>query len=256
MVSVDAEFEEVVASLLKERGGEAEPRIPRAESQLSVREMQQRLRAGKSIREVARGAGVHDEWVERFAIPIQAEQNQVVRQAFDITFVKQRLGASSQPLGTAVWWNLQDRSVTLPDEGWDTGWTAFLVRDSRWVVRFVYETRKRDQVAEWEVDLRARTLISRNRLGTELAYVEPGRRRRPGPPPPVPGGLVSRPPAAAIEAPAAVPETSSSPAPALGKPTKPARRAAARKVAARRVPARRPSAAKKAPPKKRAGKAV
>src|SRR5215475_1599957 len=76
-VSVDAELEEAVAEVLKERGEAAEPRIPRAESQLSVREMQQRLRAGQTIHQVARAAGVGDEWVARFAIPIQAEQSQV-----------------------------------------------------------------------------------------------------------------------------------------------------------------------------------
>ena len=230
-VNVDAEFEEFVAGLLKERGGEAEPRIARAESQLSVREMQQRLRAGQSIRQVARAAGVHDDWVERFAVPIQAEQTQIVRQALDLTFSKQRLGVSSQPLGTSVWWNLQDRSVVLPEDGWENGWTAFLVRDSKWVVRFSYEARKRNQSAEWEVDLRDRSLTSRNRLATELGYVESGRRRRPGPPPPVAGGLLTRAAPPTVEAPPA-----SAPAPVVEEPApaKP-RRASARRPAAKKA---------------------
>ncbi len=258
-VNVDAEFEEFVAGLLKERGGEAEPRIARAESQLSVREMQQRLRAGQSIRQVARAAGVHDDWVERFAVPIQAEQTQIVRQALDLTFSKQRLGVSSQPLGTSVWWNLQDRSVVLPEDGWENGWTAFLVRDSKWVVRFSYEARKRNQSAEWEVDLRDRSLTSRNRLATELGYVESGRRRRPGPPPPVAGGLLTRAAPPTVEAPPA-----SAPAPVVEEPApaKPrrasARRPAAKKAATKKTTAKKVSAAKpparKAAPKKAAAK--
>lgn len=244
-VNVDAEFEEFVAALLKDRGSEAEPRIPRAESQLSVREMQQRLRAGQSIRQVARAAGVHDDWVERFAVPIQAEQTQIVRQALDLTFSKQRLGVSSQPLGTSVWWNLQDRSVLLPEDGWETGWTAFLVRDSKWVVRFSYEARKRNQSAEWEVDLRERSLTSRNRLATELGYVESGRRRRPGPPPPVAGGLLTRAAPAAVEAP---PAPEPPPEVVESVPAKP------RRASARRRPAAKKSAAKKATAKKATAK--
>ncbi|MBA2608766.1 MAG: DUF3071 domain-containing protein [Actinobacteria bacterium] len=257
-VEVDANFEEVLAELIKERGGEAEPRIPRAESQLSVREMQQRLRSGQSIHQVARAAGVTDEWVSRFAVPIQAEQTQVIRQAFDLTFSKQRLGVSSQPLGVSVWWNLQDKSASLDEEQWENGWSAFLVRDAQWVVRFEYEMRKRRQSAEWEVDLRAGTLTSRNRLATGLGYVEAGRRRRLGPPPPVAGGLVTR-PAPAAEAPPSssppAPEPDAAPAATASK-RRAARRAAAKKspVGKKAAPARRSvvkrSAAKKAPARK------
>ena len=201
-INVDAELEEAIATALKERGETAESRLPRAESLLSVREMQQRLRSGQSIHHVARAAGVNDEWVARFAVPIQAEQTQVVRQAFEMTFSKQRLGVSAQPLGISVWWNLQDRSVFLDEDEWESGWSAFLVRDQHWVVRFEYEARKRHQAADWEVDLRTGTLISRNRQATELAFVEAGRRRRAGPPTPVAGGLVTRPAPPVHETPA------------------------------------------------------
>ncbi|MEY2468585.1 MAG: hypothetical protein QOF21_1283 [Actinomycetota bacterium] len=268
-VNVDAELEEAVAAVLKERGESAEPRIPRAESQLSVREMQQRLRSGQSIHHVARAAGVSDEWVARFAIPIQAEQTQVVRQAFEMIFSKQRLGVSAQPLGVSVWWNLQDRSVMLDEEQWESGWSAFLVRDQHWVVRFEYEARKRQQVADWEVDLKTRTLISRNRLATELAFVEAGRRRRAGPPAPVAGGLVTRPqppindvPPPPAEAPAA------KRAPARKRPAKKralkkaaprkatAKRATAKRATAKRATAKKvaPRRTKKATPKKAAAR--
>lgn len=255
-VEVDAEFEEVLAELIKERGGEAEPRIARAESQLSVREMQQRLRGGQSIHQVARAAGVTDEWVARFAIPIQAEQAQVVRQAFEINMLKNRLGLSNQPLGISAWWNLQDKSVVLEEDGWELGWSAALLRDNRWLVKFEYTARKKHQVAEWEVDLKAGTLISRNRLGTELGYVEAGRRRRPGPPPPLPGGLVTRalPPVAETPPPAPAPVVEAgetveeAPAPAKKAARRPA------KKAAKRAPLKKVSGGKKIVPKKVAAK--
>lgn len=250
-VDVDAAFEEALTELMRERGADSAPRIPRAESQLSVREMQQRLRSGQSIRQVARAAGVDDEWVARFAVPIQAEQAQVVRQAFDLVMSKQRLGASSQPLGTSVWWNLQDKSVQLDPETWDAGWSAALLRDSRWVVKLEYEARKRKQVAEWEIDLKTGTVNSRNRLGSDLGYVETGRRRRPGPPPPTGGALLSRPAPQVKESPApdsVVEASPDKPAPA------PRQRAAARKAPARKATAAKKTAAKKTTAKKTAAK--
>ncbi|MDP1793383.1 MAG: septation protein SepH [Acidimicrobiales bacterium] len=247
-VDVDSAFEEALTDLMKERGADAAPRIPRAESQLSVREMQQRLRSGQSIRQVARAAGVDDDWVARFAVPIQAEQSQVVRQAFGLVMSKQRLGTSSQSLGTSVWWNLQDRSVQLDEEQWSDGWSAALLRDSRWVVKFEYEARKRKQVAEWEVDLKLGAVTSRNRLGSDLGYVESGRRRRPGPPPPTGGGLLSRPAPPVSEPPAPEPVVEGA-APA---PTK--KKAAARRAPAKKKPAAKKTAAKKTAAKKTAAK--
>lgn len=250
-VVVDADFEETVAELLKERGGEAEPRIPRAESQLSVREMQQRLRAGQSIKQVARAAGVHDEWVERFAIPIQAEQQQVVRQAHELTLVKARNGGtSSQALGMSVWWNLLDRSVNLPAEEWDKGWSAYLIRGAVWVVRFEYTARKRHQIAEWEVDLKAGHVSSRNRLGTDLGFIESGRRKRPSPPPPIAGNMLTR-PAPAVEAPKPAPEPEVEELP----PPPPPKKAAAKKkapAAKKKVPAKKLPATRKKVPIKQA----
>ena len=249
-VVVDAELEESVAELLKERGAEAEPRIPRAESQLSVREMQQRLRAGQSIKQVARAAGVHEDWVERFAVPIEAEQQQVVRQSLELTFTKPRNGGTStQPLGMAVWWNLLDRSVSLLDDGWDSGWSAFLLRDNVWIVRFEYDARKRHFSAEWEIDLKTGNIVSRNRLATELAFVEPGRRRRPGPPPPIAGGLLTR--AAPIEPPKPPPPPKlvveeAPPAPKKKRAAAKKKAAPRKKVAAKKLPATR----KKVPVKK------
>ncbi|HEX2038356.1 MAG TPA: septation protein SepH [Acidimicrobiales bacterium] len=159
-------------------GGGGRPRRPRPESTLSPREIQARLRSGSTIAEVAREGGVDEEWVSRFAVPIQAEQAQVVGRARRLTFVKPRLGESALPLGTAVRWNLADKGIRLFDDDYDVAWTAYNLQGASWVVRFEYASRQKRQVAEWEVDLREGELFARNRTASELGYVDAARRRR------------------------------------------------------------------------------
>ena len=160
----------------------------RAHSSLSPREIQSRLRAGSTIAEVASQAGVDDEWVMRFAAPILAEQAQVVASAQRLTLVKARRGPSIESLAPSVQWNLSDRGVNFSDDVFADSWSAFNLHGARWAVRFAYTSRKRRQVAEWEVDLRERSLVARNRLATDLGHVEEGR-RRPSLEPADPGAL-------------------------------------------------------------------
>ena len=152
-------------------------RRARPRSALSPREIQARLRAGSTIAAVAAQAGVEEEWVLRFADPILAEQAQVVESAQRLTFAKSRLGPSAEPLGQAVQWNLTDRGVRFSDDVFSDCWSAFNLHGARWAVRFTYTSRQRRQMAEWEVDLRERSLTARNRLASDLGHVEPGRRR-------------------------------------------------------------------------------
>ncbi|MFP5377055.1 MAG: septation protein SepH, partial [Acidimicrobiia bacterium] len=181
--------DELVASLERARrqwqgdeGIDEPPGPPRASpsgrprSSLSPREIQARLRAGSTIGEVAASAGVGEEWVQRFAAPILAEQAQVVERAQQMVFAKSRLGPSIEPLAASVQWNLSDRGVRFSDDVFGDCWSAYNLHGTRWAVRFSYVSRKRHQVAEWEVDLRDQRLSARNRLAAELAHVEAGRR--------------------------------------------------------------------------------
>lgn len=156
---------------------EVVPKRLRSESALTPREMQARLRAGRSIDEVAAEAGVDTEWVARFAVPILAEQAQVVELARALVYAKPRLGESSQPLGSSVLQNLSDRGVFLPDDVANAGWSAFQLHDSVWMVRFRYRSRGRDQEAQWEIDVPAGRLRARNRQASDLGYVDPERWR-------------------------------------------------------------------------------
>ncbi len=151
----------------------------RVQSTLSPREIQARLRIGRSIEEVAGEAGVDVEWVTRFAVPIMAEQAQVVERAGLLYYTKPRQGESAQPLATSVRWNLAERGVRLAARAIEAGWSAYQIHEALWVVRFRYFSRARLQEAEWELDVRDGTLVARNRLASQLAYVEKSRRGRP-----------------------------------------------------------------------------
>lgn len=149
----------------------------RPQSALSPREMQARLRGGRSIEEVAAEAGVGTEWVARFAVPIRAEQAQVVALARGLTFSKPRLGESSLPLGESVALNLVERGQSLPDDLFDPAWSAYQLHGSVWMVRFRHEARGRMQEALWELDVVPGRLVARGRLASDLGYVEASRRR-------------------------------------------------------------------------------
>jgi hypothetical protein len=152
--------------------------LVRRESTLSPREIQDRLRAGRSIAEVAREAGVDEEWVGRFSAPVEAERLQIVGRARQLVYAKPRRGDSGEAMGPSVRWNLADRGVRLTNDEFDGAWSAYQLADHTWMVTFTFVSRKREQSAEWEVDFGVGDVFARNRLASDLAYLEPGRRRR------------------------------------------------------------------------------
>ena len=148
-------------------------------SALAPRDIQARLRAGRTVEEVAAEAGVDDEWVMRFATPVLAEQTRVVERAIGLYCRTPRKGESSQPLGVAVAWNLVDKGLRLAPDELAAGWSAYHLRDTAWILRFRYISRNHAQVAQWECDPAAGTLVALNRLASDIGYVEAGRRYRP-----------------------------------------------------------------------------
>jgi hypothetical protein len=260
LLSTIAEAERLRNGQKSESGGDDGARQRRADSRLTPREIQAHLRAGRSIPEVAAEAGVDPEWVERFAVPIVAEQAQMVERAQAMTFSKQRLGQSTQPLGTSVRWNLADKGVGISQETFDEGWSAFQLQDEVWMVRFRYTSRARLQVAEWELDLGRNLLTSRNRLASELGYVEKGRRppALPAPPPRV----AAAPPVRVVEEVVEEPEPDPQPEPPAPPPAPRRRPATRRSTRARtstarkkkKATARKKPATKKAPARKATAK--
>ena len=243
---------------------------PKPVSELSPREIQSRLRSGMSVAEVADEAGVAEEWVLRFADPIRAEQARVIEQALGLTFTKPRVGPSAQPLRTSVRWNLAEQGALRDDEVFDAGWGAFNLYGTRWVVRFSFSAKRRRKLAEWEVDLREGELTARNRVATDLGYIEPGRRRK-RPPEHIPaqprpparrarraGGTRTSKAAPVKKAPAARKDAASRGAGARKAAKKAAkkavvgRKAAASRAGATKAATRKAATTKKAPSKKTA----
>jgi hypothetical protein len=258
----------------------------RPQSALTPREIQARLRSGYTITEVAEEAGVAPEWVERFAVPILAEQTQVLERALGFVYVAPKRGKSTLPLGEAVGFNAEEKGVSLPDDVYERAWSAYQLRDATWVVRFSYVSRRRLYHADWEVDLRAGRLEALNRPAAELGHVARGRRRQrvqagwdvgvpedegvaldviavPATSPdavvpePAPTVVVRRvpqrrtpAPAPAREAAAAV-RRSAATKRVVAKKAAPAKKAAVRKAAVKKAaPAKKRAAAKKAAPRK------
>jgi len=149
---------------------------------LTPREIQSRLRAGRSVDDVAEEADVEVEWVERFAVPILAEQAQVLELARSLVYTKPRSGGSNLPLDESVAWNLLDRGARVTDDVFDVSWSAYQLHDQVWMIRFSYRSRGRAQEARWELDVGSGELVARNKVASELGYVEPGARLRRPPP--------------------------------------------------------------------------
>jgi hypothetical protein len=160
-----------------------EPRTSSPESQLAPREMQELLRAGWTIEEVADEAGVDADWVGRFASPVLAEMKRVLDAALAMVFDKPRVGPSAMALAPSVRRNVAERGLRFTDEDFEEMWHTHQLDDELWIVAFEYVSRGRDQIAEWVVDLDAGELSSHNRLGTQLGHVTTGRRRAAGAPP-------------------------------------------------------------------------
>lgn len=246
---------------------------------LTPREIQQRLRAGETVTALARSSGTDEAWIRRFAAPVLAEKAIVIDRARTTTFNKRGVGLSVAALGPAVAANVIDRGVplTLPDL--EAGWGAYQHPQGGWHVTFTFPLRGRRQTAEWEVDPVTGELTARNKLGSELAWRESGKKLPQ--PKPVKAPVAKKPAttkAAAAEPVVTAPEDTAQPLPltqppdplepgevrevSLRKPRKPPaeRKAPAERTAAPKEPAR-PAATKgrstsKAPVAKRAAAAV
>jgi hypothetical protein len=127
------------------------------ESQLTPREIQARIRAGRSIDEVSTAAGMAVERVERYAAPVLAEREHVADQA-KLALARRASGGSAPRLGDLVEARLAQTGVSSGSESWD----AWRGDDDRWTVVLRYHAGDRDRVAEWTFDPRGRVLSAGN----------------------------------------------------------------------------------------------
>ncbi|MGH9273633.1 MAG: septation protein SepH, partial [Acidimicrobiales bacterium] len=148
-------------------------RRTRVESALPVREIQARLRQGRSIAEVARAAGVDADWVDRFAPPILAERAQVIRKVRSVPLRRARLGPSVLPIGDAVRHHLADRGISHTPDEFAAAWSARQVAEGRWAVRFTFHHRGHDQVLRFDLDDSTGEVSTADRASSLMGYVAP-----------------------------------------------------------------------------------
>ena len=117
----------------------------RAESGLTPKEMQARLREGASVEEVAKAAGVPVARVLPYFVPVEAERTRIVDEARAARMHRHRGPNATRPLGQAVDTHLQEVTGLKPES---VAWTARRRRDGSWVVSVSYAARGRRK-AEW-----------------------------------------------------------------------------------------------------------
>lgn len=143
------------------------------ESQLSPREIQARIRAGHSVEEVARAAGISADRVERYAGPVVAEREHVVEQA--LRAPGRRASAGSAPsLGELVQSRLGAQGAVAEATEWDA-WRGD--DDARWTVRLAYLAGDRARTATWTFDPRGRVLTPADDEARWLVDDEAGERQ-------------------------------------------------------------------------------
>jgi hypothetical protein len=147
----------------------AKPAKPAAESKLTPREIQARLRAGQTPERVARAAGVPVDRVTRFSGPVLSERALVIDAARDATLTRARLGASAAPLGPSVEANIKAKGGTPPAAD---DWTAFRRPDGTWVVALTTATRGRARRAEWTWQPATKTLTAMDPYAATLGHVD------------------------------------------------------------------------------------
>ena len=169
-------LEDVVRKRRSKQKGEPEEKKPSAESKLPPREVQRLLRAGRSVEQVARSAGVDVAWVQRFLGPVLDERTIAIQDLQKARLEKPRLGISGAPLGESVTRNLRSRRVKITDDELADAWDASRVNGQPWVVSLTFPYRGRAQKAVWRFDPHGREVTSANRLGSDLGWVPDSRR--------------------------------------------------------------------------------
>jgi DUF3071 family protein len=127
------------------------------ESQLSPREIQSRIRAGRGVDEVAVAAGISTDRVERYAAPVLAEREHVADQA-KLAPARRATGGNAPRLGELVEARLTDQNVPTDSVHWD----AWRGDDDRWTVHLAYLAGSRERIAQWTFDPRGRVLSAAN----------------------------------------------------------------------------------------------
>ncbi|OYO21993.1 hypothetical protein CGZ93_08690 [Enemella dayhoffiae] len=128
------------------------------DSALRPREIQARIRAGQSLEEVARVAGVPAERIEPFAAPVIAEREHIAGLALAATVRRRGETSAHRNLRPVVAQRLTASGVD-PDE---VEWDAWREEDRRWSLRARYRVNGQDREGLFRFDQAGRFSIALN----------------------------------------------------------------------------------------------
>ncbi|MEV6906941.1 septation protein SepH [Amycolatopsis sp. NPDC051071] len=114
------------------------------ESQMRPREIQARIRAGESVEQVASGAGVTVQRVERFAYPVLLERSRTAELAQRAHPIRED-GPDVQTLGEVMAHSFGLRGHDYSQATWDS-WRG---DDGKWVVVLCWKAGRSDNRAHW-----------------------------------------------------------------------------------------------------------
>jgi hypothetical protein len=152
------------------------------DSSLSPRDIQSRIRAGSTLEEVARVAGMPLDRVERFAAPVIAEREHVATMAMTSSVRRRGETSGHRNLRVTVTERLVARGVDIDAIAWD----SYRQDDGRWTVTADYQLGETSRRATFTFDQQARFSVSSNDearwlLGEQTARSPQAGRRRPAP---------------------------------------------------------------------------
>jgi hypothetical protein len=149
--------------------------VERAESALSPKEMQARMREGATPEEVAKEAQVPVARVLPYAAPVIAERERIVDQARGAVLHRSRGPNGQRPLGDVVDAHLGETAGLKTET---VEWSARRRRDGAWVVLLSYAARGGRRGASWLWRPAERALTALDSSATRLAAEESGSPRR------------------------------------------------------------------------------
>ena len=128
------------------------------ETSLTPRDIQARIRAGGTLEDVARVAGMAMDRVERFAAPVLAEREHVASMAMASSVRRRGEPSGHRSLRITVTERLLGRGVDLDAIRWD----SYRLDDGRWAVTADYQSGDASRHASFFYDLRGRFSVAAN----------------------------------------------------------------------------------------------
>jgi hypothetical protein len=128
------------------------------QTSLTPRDIQARIRAGETLEDVARVAGIPMDRVERFAAPVLAERDHVASMAMASSVRRRGEPSGHRSLRITVTERLLGRGVDIDAIKWD----SYRLDDGRWAVTADYPSEDASRHASFFYDLRGRFSVAAN----------------------------------------------------------------------------------------------